>query len=76
MADDLNRLLVKIEADTSKLRSALNDAQAGVDRAASGMQRSLNRHSSSFNGHNVVSRHPNEWLQAFPGTPIAGKLTE
>ena len=47
MADDLNRLLIKIEADTSKLRSALNDAQSGVERATQGMQRSLGRHQAS-----------------------------
>ena len=46
MADDLNRLLIKIEADTSKLRGALQDAQNGVDRSTNAMQKSLDRHGS------------------------------
>lgn len=50
MADDLNRLLIKIEADTSKLKAALRDAESGVSSTTSKLEKSLNRNQAKFKG--------------------------
>lgn len=48
MADDLNRLLIKIQADTSQLASALQRAEAGVAQSSQRIERSLDRNSNKF----------------------------
>lgn len=48
MADDLNRLLIKIQADTSQLASALQAAEAGVAQSSQRIERSLDRNSNKF----------------------------
>lgn len=48
MADDLNRLLIKIQADTSQLATALKAAESGVAQTSGRLERTLNTNSSKF----------------------------
>lgn len=48
MADDLNRLLIKIQADTSQLASALKAAEAGVANTSARLERTVNQNASRF----------------------------
>lgn len=48
MADDLNRLLIKIQADTSQLASALQRAEAGVAQSSAKIERTIEKNSAKF----------------------------
>lgn len=48
MADDLNRLLIKIQADTTQLQSALKQAETGVSSSSARIESTLARNSAKF----------------------------
>ncbi|CEJ84428.1 hypothetical protein HYPGJ_20309 [Hyphomicrobium sp. GJ21] len=48
MADDLNRLLIKIQADTSQLASALHRAESGVAQTSAKIERTIEKNASKF----------------------------
>lgn len=48
MADDLNRLLIKIQADTSQLASALARAESGVAQSSQRIERTIEKNAAKF----------------------------
>lgn len=48
MADDLNRLLIKIQADTSQLASALARAESGVAQSSAKIERTIEKNALKF----------------------------
>lgn len=77
MADELQRLLLKIEADTANLRHALKDATAGIDSFGSKTEDSLSRISGRFDSFgSTVQRVMGAVVAAFATQGIFNQLEQ
>lgn len=77
MSDDLNRLLIKIQADTSQLATALRAAEAGVAQSSQRIERTIEKNASKFKkwGNELAGQFKG-LVAGYVGLEVAGKALE
>jgi len=77
MADDLNRLLIKIQADTSQLATALRAAESGVAQSSQRIERTIEKNASKFKKWgNELAGQLKGAAAGFIGLQLAAKAVE